>query len=197
MPEDQFATLIGGIQPVEEGCAGTTNMEVACWGRCKAYSNLFKHSIDERRVHILGPVCKYTGSRVQPNMTVGRCVIYTAMRTLSVSRCGSTWSGRGGLTPSEVVLGLSTAATAEQWRLHRCLNVCKDQTFSAGLFLCCKAVETGCENQAAPLLLCSAPVSFCNETARYASFFPNVQIEERTRAFQGLLLYSGRMRSTS
>ena len=35
-----------------------------------------------------------------------------------------TWSGEGALTPSKVVLGLSTAATAEQWKLRRCLTVC-------------------------------------------------------------------------
>ena len=36
-----------------------------------------------------------------------------------------TCCGRGVLTPCEVVLGLSTAATAEQWRLCRCRKLCK------------------------------------------------------------------------
>ena len=35
-----------------------------------------------------------------------------------------TWSGRDVLTPSDVELGLSTAAIAEQWKLHRCLKAC-------------------------------------------------------------------------
>ena len=40
MPEYHLAALIGSIQPIEESCAGTSNVQVACGGWCKAHSDL-------------------------------------------------------------------------------------------------------------------------------------------------------------
>ena len=40
MPENHLAALVGSVQPIEESCAGASNMQVACGGRCKAHSDL-------------------------------------------------------------------------------------------------------------------------------------------------------------
>ena len=40
MPENHLAALIGSIKPIEESCAGPTNMQVACGGWRKAHSDL-------------------------------------------------------------------------------------------------------------------------------------------------------------
>ncbi len=46
MPEDHLAPLVGSVQPVEEGCACSADMEIACWRWCKADSHLYSQTLD-------------------------------------------------------------------------------------------------------------------------------------------------------
>ena len=101
------------------------------------------------------------------------------------------------MTSSEVVLGLSTAATAEQWKLHRCLRFCSRPTSSNIYFCNNESGQKSFRRRLAPWLLCSVTLCFCIAPVHYVSNERSALKAKTTRAFQVMLLFSSRMRPTS